>query len=63
MKATLVMLATVAMVAILMASAVHVFGEHHPYLIVVGIAGAAALAYAGCRWKQKLGWTRDAEGS
>jgi threonine/homoserine/homoserine lactone efflux protein len=60
MKATLVMLATVALVVILMAGAVRVFGEHNPYLIVVGVAGAAILAYAGCRWKQKLGWTRDA---
>jgi hypothetical protein len=63
MKATLVMLGTVAMAAILMASAVHVFGEHNPYLIGVGIADATILAYAGCRWKQKLGWTRNAKGS
>jgi|HubBroStandDraft_6_1064221.scaffolds.fasta_scaffold2499114_1 hypothetical protein len=63
MKATLVMLATVAMVVILMASAVHVFGEHSPYLIGVGIAGAAILVYAACRWKQELGWTRNAQGS
>jgi len=53
MKSTLVMLGTVAVVVILMASAVLVWGDHRLYLIVVAVVGGATLAYAGWRWKWK----------
>jgi hypothetical protein len=52
MKSTLVMLATVAVVAISMASAVLLFGDHRLYLICAGVVGGVTLAYAGWRWKR-----------
>jgi len=59
MKSTLVMLGTVAVVVILIASAVLVWTDHRYrlYLIGVALAGGATLAYAGWRWK------RNAKGS
>jgi hypothetical protein len=59
MKSTLVMLGTVAVVVILIAGAVLVWTNHHdrPYLIGMGVAGGATLAYAGWQWK------RNAKGS
>jgi len=68
MKPTLVMLVTVAVVVILTAIAAHVWTDRqsHPYLIGVGLAGGAALAYAGLRWKrdtQNLRWKRDTQNS
>ena len=58
-KSTLVMLGTVAVVVILIASAVLVWTDHHsrPYLIGMAVAGGATLAYAGWKWK------RDTKGS
>ena len=63
MKSTLVMLGTVAVVVILVASAVLVWTDHQSrlYLIGVAVVGGATLAYAGWRWKRK--WKRDAQGS
>jgi threonine/homoserine/homoserine lactone efflux protein len=59
MKSTLVMLGTVAMVVILITSAVLVWTDHHSrlYLIGMALAGGATLAYAGWQWK------RNAQGS
>jgi threonine/homoserine/homoserine lactone efflux protein len=53
------MLGTVAVVVILIASAVLVWTDHRYrlYLIGVALAGGATLAYAGWRWK------RNAKGS
>ena len=59
MKATFVMLGTVAVVVILIAGAVLVWPDHHSrlYLIGAAVAGGVILAYAGWRWK------RDTKGS
>jgi threonine/homoserine/homoserine lactone efflux protein len=57
MKSTLVMLGTVAIVVILIASAVLVWSDHHSRLYLIGVAlvGGAALAYAGWQWKRSQG--------